>query len=651
MQAVHERDSKRIIRGFTGLRGLAVLFVMFYHWFPHTVAGGYLGVVIFLSLSGYLVTDQFLRALKKEGDLDVLDFYKRRLKRLYPPLLFFMLLLTTWILLFQSDVLQNFRGGYISSVLGVNNWWQIFQKLSYFDQYTRTAVFTHLWTMALELQFYLLWPWIILALHRFDAKHLRRNTALVSLALAALSGLLMFFIYLIGNNVTRVYYGTDTRAFSFLFGAVLACVLSKNRLVNLYRMVPRMQWTLVSVVTVLLSLLLLFFLPGDRGITYYGGMFVANLVLLVLQAMSASPHGVLGRVMENPLFVYLGERSYSLYLWQFSIMALTEKAFRKSPIPMGASVIMQFFFVLLLAEITYQLTEKRAGRLVQLMNPRHWWKGGKLVTQSVAATVVCALLLITNVTALVQAPSGATEDVLEMEQRLKENEKAMKGDKSKPVPAVSRPGKSVANPTSKVPGEPKPSAPDAKAPEAKGTPVQQFDDVLASYPELKLTQEEAIRAAKLPFFGVGDSVLAMCYEDMKKLLPLSTYDATKSRQFDGGMEVLAQQKKQGQLPKAFLYALGTNGVISAGMVDQLAEAYPDHTIFLMTIVTPQPWEKNVNDIIRAGVAKHKNMRLIDWYSFAKKKQGLFYPDGTHPNIAGTPVYVQFVTKSIMEALK
>lgn len=640
---VEQVKKQGVIDSFTGLRGLAVLFVTLYHLYPLSVKGGYLGVVIFVTMSGYLVTDGFLTEFRKNKEIDVLGFYKRRATRLYPPLLFYMLLTTVWILFFQQEALQNYRGSFFSTLLGVNNWWQIGQNLSYFGQFARTDVYTHLWTLALEIQFYLIWPWILIGLARFWSKRLRPMLALTAVVGTVLSAILMLFLYVFNGNITRIYYGTDTRLFSFLFGALLAGLFNRSRLQKFYQMLPQPQARWIAWGIFAWNLLLLYVLPGDKALAYVGGIFIYNLSFVALLLVVAGESSPVGRFFANPVLLFLGERSYSYYLWQYTIMILTAIAFRGIQISYMATVWIQILLLILLGELTYQVMELRFSKYWQKMRKHKFDRQLLLRPSGIIAAVLTVLLLGSTLMALIQAPSGVGAEVLEMQKRLEENEKLNREMKStEKVPAGSESGVSTPIVQSQVPTKVlKPAA-------VEGNQV--FPAVVQQYPDLALTEEENALLEKTEIVALGDSVLAMTSGDMRKFFPTSVFEADKSRQFPAGLDILANMKKAGAIPPVIVYALGTNGVLNSSMLDQLAESYPDKKIFLLTIVTAREYEENVNALLKAAAEQHKNLYLIDWNQFAKTKTTLFYDDGTHPNLEGSPVYAQFVTKKILEGL-
>lgn len=262
---------KNYIRGFDGLRTLGVVFVILYHMFPQTVRGGYLGVVLFFVVSGYLITDLLIQEYDVKGHIAIKSFYIRRIKRLYPAMILVILCTALYCIFFQPNFLNHLRMVFVSSVLGFNNWWQIARGSSYFTHLIAEAPFSHLYSLAIEAQFYLVWPAVCLLLLK-KVKH-REKIFLFLLSLTLVSALEMGILFHSDQDPTRIYYGTDTRAFSILLGASLAFIWPSK---NLYRLNPSHQGNQIfnkTLCVVLCALLGFFvFLPDQSWITYRGGV-------------------------------------------------------------------------------------------------------------------------------------------------------------------------------------------------------------------------------------------------------------------------------------------------------------------------------------------------------------------------------------------
>lgn len=254
-----------------------------------------------------------------------------------------MLCLSSWLLLFQPQVLHNYRAGFFSSLLGFNNIWQITSMSSYFDQFTSVNFFQHIWTLAIEIQFYIIWPFVIIFSGKiFGQKNLRRSLRPICIILTLLSFLLMMIITAKTTNINRVYFGTDTRAFSIILGALLATLLNNSRIRTLANIIPAKVLDIASLVIFLPMLAMLFNLKGESNFVYYGGMFFFNILLIMLLPIAVSDKTILGKICQNNLLGVFARRSYSLYLWQIPIINLSLVGLTYYDIPYSASVRCRF---------------------------------------------------------------------------------------------------------------------------------------------------------------------------------------------------------------------------------------------------------------------------------------------------------------------
>ncbi|MFT8908914.1 MAG: acyltransferase, partial [Lentilactobacillus diolivorans] len=312
----------RYITGFDGVRALAVIGVIIYHLLPYKLQGGYLGVPTFFVVSGYLITDLLLQEWEQNGRIDFLGFYARRLKRLYPALVFMLVGTGTYITLFQRSLLTNLRSIISSNLVYLYNWWEVGHGQSYFDRFNGESPFTHLWSLSIEGQYYLIWPLILIALVLIIRK--KKTIAYILLAFAVISALLMGFIYTGPSTLNRVYYGTDTRMFSIIFGAVLAIVWPSAHLRKHINRRSRLILDGLGIGSFLLMVYLYFELAGQNTFTYRGGMFIMAIASMALIATCAHPGADVNRWLTNPVFSWIGTRSYGIYLYQFPVMIFYE---------------------------------------------------------------------------------------------------------------------------------------------------------------------------------------------------------------------------------------------------------------------------------------------------------------------------------------
>lgn len=307
------------IPGLDGLRGIAILGVIGYHLAPSIFPGGFLGVNLFFVLSGYLMAVTSRRE-QTDGGFHAIGFYRRRAIRIYPALALCVCgtLCAAWLL--APDALAGIRGEVITILTGTNNWWQIAQNASYFTKITGTSPFTHLWSLAVEMQFYLIWPllfWVYTVLER------QSEAAPIGwVLLIAASALSLFLNFQPGEDPTRIYYGSDTRLFALLIGSLIGLRYSPR--------CKRIERHLYLHIAAFLGLLVIQLMPyfvadGERPETYWMLLFPTAWIGAALVDLCADRRFSFGRLLDVPLLSWVGKRSYELYLIQYPILFFVQR--------------------------------------------------------------------------------------------------------------------------------------------------------------------------------------------------------------------------------------------------------------------------------------------------------------------------------------
>ena len=322
------RGGQRYMPGLDGLRALAVLAVIFYHVQFGWAQGGVLGVGVFFTLSGYLITDLLLGAWSVKGRLPLADFWIRRARRLLPALFVLLVVVTIWVALFNGSQLGQLRGGLAAAALYVSNWWLIFQHTSYFSRFGPPSPLGHLWSLAVEEQFYLVWPWLLWLVMRYAVWWPRRRVrfrllAAGTLALAAASATVMALLYHPGADPTRIYEGTDTRAFGLLAGAALAMVWPSRRVAAGLGARAGAILDGAGAACLILIALLVWRTSEYSAFLYRGGIVLLTVATVVVLAAVACGTSRLGRALGCKPLRWLGVRSYGIYLWHYPVIALT----------------------------------------------------------------------------------------------------------------------------------------------------------------------------------------------------------------------------------------------------------------------------------------------------------------------------------------
>ncbi|KRM88027.1 acyltransferase family protein [Lacticaseibacillus thailandensis] len=650
MDVKKKTPKRRYITGFDGLRTIGVLGVILYHLRPEIFKGGYLGVPIFMVVSGYLITDGLVMEFNRTGRFDYKRFWMKRIRRLYPALLVVLFGTAAYITLFARALLHNLHAIVVTNLLYVYNWWQIGNGQSYFARFAAgESPFTHLWTLSIEGQFYLIFPLLVMLL--LGGLHLSRaKVGGVTLSLAGLSAIWMAVLYWLsakGPNFdpSRLYYGTDTRVFSILLGAALAFVWPSAHLAR--HVTDNARRTLDGTgVVALLSMLLMVIFVGDQSVFLYeGGMLLFSIFVTILVAVVAHPASHLNRWLSNPLFSWVGSRSYGIYLYQFPVMIFFEQRFTHVADHPWAYPIAEVIIILVLTELSYRLVEQPAAHWLfrrqlsgqapvasQSQRPvrdrlEAWWRSLKPV--QMAVVVVLTVTFAVGMTGVVQAPSAKVQRTA-LQKHLHESARAKAADKRRyaayksSLHAQSKGGTKHRRPLGK--------------------------NAFARY---GLTDAEFKFAAKVSLTGVGDSVMADGKPLLEKIFPESFIDAAVSRQATDGIQILKQYQQSGTLARNVLVGLGTNGPVTNGEIADLMRTVgrKRHVFWVNTHVPTRQWQNQVNRTLAQAARHYRNLTVIDWYGYANGHPEWFYNDNVHPNQQGNPRYAAFVAKQIVDTLR
>jgi peptidoglycan/LPS O-acetylase OafA/YrhL len=322
------KRNQRYMPGLDGLRAIAVLAVIVFHLGFDWAPGGLLGVGIFFTLSGYLITDLLLAQLSARGRIKLGSFWLARARRLLPALFVMLAIVLAWVTIFGPAQPDQFRKAVVSAVFYINNWQQIFGDVSYFARFAPEGPLNHLWSLSVEEQFYIVWPFLLLigvklVRERPLASGVRPRLAILTLALALVSTILMAVLYHPSLDPSRIYYGTDTRAGGLLFGAALAMVWPSRRLSRRITLQARNTLDAMGVLGLLIIAIMIWQVGEFDSFLYQGGFVILSLATVMVLMPLAHPACRLGTWLGVRPLRWVGVRSYAIYLWQMPVIVLT----------------------------------------------------------------------------------------------------------------------------------------------------------------------------------------------------------------------------------------------------------------------------------------------------------------------------------------
>lgn len=612
MEKQKRLKNSRYITGFDGIRSLAVVGVILYHLLPTSLKGGYLGVPIFFVVSGYLITDLLRQEWEQNGKINILQFYVRRMKRLYPGLVFLLITASAYITLFQRGLLNNLRGTVVSSLLYVNNWWQIKNGLSYFDRFANESPFTHIWSLAVEGQNYLVWPILFVLLMVFVRK--KKWIVYTVLGGSLISAILMMILFTPGGDPTRVYYGTDTRLFSIWLGSALAFVWPSTRLKKNIPKQAKRVLNLAGLIS-LIALILFFFLLDDHySFVYYGGMLLVSLFCVVLVAVTAHPGASVNKWLTNPVFSWIGKRSYGIYLYQFPVMIFYEAKVANIADHVLLHTLIEISLILIISELSYRYIERPLARFDygQTIQVVKGWFTKPIISKQKPWVIPGILMVLIALVGFVTAPKNSvTADQKKLQAQIAESKRLAEESQ--------------------------------KNEDNNSNTVDQA--VLDKY---GLTAKQGKKAQKLELTAFGDSVMLDAATDLKELYPKVVVDGDVGRQLYASEPYIEELKKQNLLKDTVLIGLGTNGAFSESQFDSIMSALGDRKVYWVNVRVPtKRWQNDVNALLAQMAKKYDNLTLIDWYDYSNSHNDWFYDDQVHPNPEGMKHYIHLVSETLL----
>ncbi|WP_052112534.1 acyltransferase family protein [Knoellia aerolata] len=600
--------------GLDGLRAVAILAVLAFHLDPRWLPGGFLGVDVFFVISGFLITTLLVREHDRAGRIDLLGFWTRRARRLLPALLVLVPSVILLARLVEADLLVGIRRQALGALTFTSNWLEIAAGSDYFHS-TAPQLLMNLWSLAVEEQFYLVWPLVALVLLRVAPSS--RARAAVAVALALGSAVLMATRYDPALGATRVYYGTDTHLMGLMLGAALAFAWAA----------PHRAWTstpgwerarrplLAGSGLVLVALFAL--LDESTPWTFRGGILAASLATTLLVLGVVERPGALRSVLDRPVLRWVGERSYGLYLWHWPVILIVE-----ADLPWAArsadgylwSRVWCVVVTVAIADLSYRLLETPVRERGFRGSARHLlhtirYAGTRTARAVWAGVVVLAVVLAT---VLLTVPTRTS-----VEQLLDANSAAAQPSSSPAVPASSR----GASPT---PGA-------SASPSRKPAPVAQTW-AMPTGAEID---------------GYGDSMMVGSVHALRYYFPGIRLDARSNRQWAEGLSVVTKRGDANR--RAVVLALGTNAGTDLERARATLDALgPDRMVVVVTLHGRINRIAGDNAALRELVAGRDNVAMADWDAALEGTTGQLQSDGMHPSLVGAHLYAKTIRQAFAD---
>ncbi len=411
------KRNQRYMPGLDGLRAIAVLAVIAFHLGFEWAPGGLLGVGIFFTLSGYLITDILLSQLARRGHIRLGKFWLARARRLLPALFVMLVIVVAWVTIFGPAQPRQFRDAVVANAFYVGNWQLILGDVSYFARFEPPGPLNHLWSLAIEEQFYILWPFILLVGVKLVREAplpsgVRPRLAIATLGLALVSAILMAVLYRPSLDPSRVYYGTDTRAMELLFGAALAMVWPSRKLSPRIGAGARNTLDVLGVAGLLAIALMIWQTDQYSSFLYRGGFILLSIATVMVLASLAHPACRLGPILGWKPLVWVGVRSYGIYLWHFPIIVLTTPGGVANGRELGRAAL-QLVAIFAISALSWRYLEEpirhgALGRFWQRLRAGEW-RPASLSRQGWAAVGAAALVLLAATAGMAGVNSAPAE--------------------------------------------------------------------------------------------------------------------------------------------------------------------------------------------------------------------------------------------------
>jgi peptidoglycan/LPS O-acetylase OafA/YrhL/lysophospholipase L1-like esterase len=611
--------------GLDGLRALAVIAVLLYHAQLTWIPGGFLGVEVFFVISGYLITALLLEERRRQGRINLVGFWMRRARRLLPALYLLLVVTLAFAVVFLPGEVARLREDALAAFGYVTNWYLIVGEESYFEAVGRPSLLQHLWSLAVEEQFYVLWPLLLVA----GMMLLRGRALFITLLGAVSSALLMAILYRPDVDPSRIYYGTDTRAAGLLLGAALAFVWVPGRLGYRIGRIPPLLLDIVGLAALGGLVWFCLWLDQYQPFLFRGGFALVALVTAVVIMIAVHPRarllgaGLLGR---QPLR-WVGLRSYGIYLWHWPVFMVTrpELDVTITGLPLLA---LRLATTVVLADLSYRFVETPIrngafGRAWKALREARGARRWRLGVRWAGAVGTSTAFLTVLVVALIHAQPPPPPSYLSVE--------SIHTTGSTPTPDTEDPHTTAGTETPKT--------------DISATATPEAGAVGSS-----TAPEPAAKAEKAPVSApadrvtaIGDSVMIGAAGELQRSLGNPAMYADVGMQAAGVIEILQKRRAAGDLGEVVVIHIGSNGTLNAEQFDEMMRMLKDvRRVALVNVKVPRPWEQPNNEVLADGVRRYPNTVLVDWHTASVDRPELFVEDGIHLQTEGQRVYADLI---------
>lgn len=653
--------ARRYVTSIDGLRAFAVFAVIAYHLGLPFAQGGLLGVTVFFVISGYLITGLLAAEFQGSGAIDLPRFWMRRVRRLAPAIVAVILVMAALFSFLSPVLMTKMRPDIVPGLLWFTNWWYILRDVSYFDALGSPSPLTHFWSLAIEEQFYLVWPLLLIGAYRLGASNcaIRR----ICLVLAAASAGAMALLHSPGADPSRIYYGTDTRAFSLLIGAWLSYVRPISQAKpDGERAKPAWRILALDAAGALsfgVLLLMCVGLSGFSDLMYRGGLLLASALTAVVIAALAHPMSTLAPAFEWGPAVWIGQRSYGMYLWHYPLILLLGEVLG---LHAGACpwwfCLLAVAVVVLVSHASLALVEDpirrgalgrwiagvRAGRV----DPMAWTR--RHLPQALAAAAICCI----GVGGIIAVP-----DAFEVPQEaIRSTGESV--DSARKVDAVRAEGAGegdAAGDSKCEGGCGRPSAKDDAAagkdagPDGTADSQAQRDSGAQASASSSPEPAQPVLPGFSPMF-IGDSVPSDTEPVFKAAFPGGMLDSYVGRQPYQAVQVLEGYLAQNAVGNVVVVACFNNGLATEANLQAMADAVgPDRDLFLVNVQAAWGADRQFmapnNALLAAFAGARGNVHVVDWAGLsAGHEREWLYGDGEHLRPAAHQVYIDNIANAV-----